>query len=63
MPDVPAPLDGSEVMRILGIPAGRQVGAAIRFLQDLHLAHADLSRDDAIAALHAWYDERRSQNR
>jgi hypothetical protein len=54
LPDVSVPLDGKEVMQILGIPSGRQVGAAIRFLQNLHAGRGDLSREDAVAALRSW---------
>ncbi|WP_306212428.1 hypothetical protein [Actinoplanes sp. RD1] len=52
--DVPVPLGGAEVMEVLGIPPGRQVGAAIRFLQNLHVERGELSRADAIAALRSW---------
>jgi poly(A) polymerase len=41
-------------MQILGVPAGRQVGAAIRFLQNLRVERGELSREDAIAALQFW---------
>ncbi len=54
LPDVPVPLNGKEVMQILGLPPGRQVGAAIRFLQNLHVERGDLSREDAVAALRSW---------
>jgi hypothetical protein len=54
LPDVPVPLNGKEVMQILGVPAGRQVGAAIRFLQNLRVERGELSREDAIAALQFW---------
>ncbi|MFI5845896.1 hypothetical protein ACIA8K_39955 [Catenuloplanes sp. NPDC051500] len=54
LPGVVVPLDGGEVMRILGLPPGRQVGAALRFLQNLLVERGELSREAAIAALRSW---------
>lgn len=54
LPDVPVALNGKEVMQILGIPSGRQVGAAIRFLQNLRVERGELAREDAITALRSW---------
>ncbi|GAA1581562.1 hypothetical protein [Actinoplanes couchii] len=51
---VEVPLDGREVMRILGIPAGQQVGVAVRHLQNLRLERGALSREEAVAALKNW---------
>ncbi len=47
-------LDGNQIMEILGIPAGRQVGAAYTFLLELRLDHGPMSYDDARAALIEW---------
>ncbi|MGX2995765.1 hypothetical protein JNUCC64_16000 [Streptomyces sp. JNUCC 64] len=55
---VPVPLDGTEVMVLLGMPPGRAVGAAVRHLQRLHLDHGPQSREEAEAALRAWAAER-----
>ncbi|MBL7262294.1 hypothetical protein [Paractinoplanes lichenicola] len=55
---IEAPLDGAEVMRILDIPAGPQVGAAIRFLRSLVAERGELSRTDAVAALRARFSGR-----
>ncbi|WP_018684266.1 CCA tRNA nucleotidyltransferase [Actinokineospora enzanensis] len=47
-------LDGNEIMRLLGIPAGPLVGKAWSHLKELRLDHGPLSREDAEAALFAW---------
>ncbi|MFD8380224.1 hypothetical protein ACFV2X_17020 [Streptomyces sp. NPDC059679] len=58
LPGVPVPLNGKEIIALLGIPQGRTIGAAIRHLQELHLARGPLSRTVAEAALCAWAAER-----
>jgi poly(A) polymerase len=50
-------LDGTQIMEILGIPPGPQVGAAYRFLLDLRLDAGPSSYDEARAALLAWWAE------
>jgi poly(A) polymerase len=50
-------LSGFQIMEILGIPAGPQVGAAYRHLLELRLDHGPMSYDDARAALVAWAAE------
>jgi poly(A) polymerase len=47
-------LDGNQIMEILGIPAGPQVGAAYRHLLELRLDHGPMSFDEARDALLAW---------
>jgi poly(A) polymerase len=47
-------LDGNQIMEILGIGAGREVGAAYRFLLELRLDHGPLGYDAAKAALLEW---------
>jgi poly(A) polymerase len=51
-------LDGTQIMEILGIPQGRDVGAAYRFLLELRLDEGPHSYDDAKAALLAWWADR-----
>ncbi|HEX3295564.1 MAG TPA: CCA tRNA nucleotidyltransferase [Nocardioides sp.] len=51
-------LDGTQIMEILGIPQGRDVGAAYRFLMELRLDEGPHSYDDAKAALLAWWADR-----
>ncbi|MDG5806476.1 hypothetical protein P9869_28210 [Streptomyces ossamyceticus] len=58
LPGVPVPLDGKEIIALLGIPQGRTVGAAIRHLQQLHIDHGPVSREEAEAALRTWAAER-----
>lgn len=52
-------LDGNEIMKILDIPAGPQVGEAWRYLKELRLDRGPLSYDDAVAELMAWWNARR----
>ena len=47
-------LDGNQIMEILGIPAGREVGAAYQFLLELRLDNGPMSYEDAKAALLQW---------
>jgi poly(A) polymerase len=49
-------LDGNEIMRILGIPAGPEVGQAWRYLKELRLDRGPLSHDEAIDELHKWWN-------
>ena len=49
-------LDGNEIMKLLGIPAGPQVGEAWRFLKELRLDRGPLSHDDAIEELQKWWN-------
>lgn len=51
-------LDGSQIMEILAIPPGRDVGAAYRFLLDLRLDRGPSSYDDAREALLSWWAAR-----
>lgn len=51
-------LDGNEIMRLLDIPAGPQVGQAWRFLKELRLDRGPLSADEATAELLAWWKAR-----
>ncbi|MBO3673766.1 CCA tRNA nucleotidyltransferase [Streptomyces sp. NEAU-YJ-81] len=49
-------LDGNEIMKILGIPPGPQVGKAYKHLLEMRLEHGPMERDTAIAALQEWWD-------
>ena len=51
-------LDGNEIMRILDIPAGPQVGQAWNFLKELRLDRGPLRHDEAVAELLAWWNAR-----
>ena len=50
-------LNGEQIMAILGIPAGPEVGVAYRFLLELRLDEGELSEEDAAERLRAWYAE------
>jgi poly(A) polymerase len=51
-------LDGNRIMEILGVPPGRVVGEAYRFLLDLRMERGPLPPEDAEAALRAWWAAR-----
>ncbi len=51
-------LDGNEIMRILGIPAGPQVGQAWKYLKELRLDRGPLDHDEAVGELQKWWNAR-----
>ncbi|MEU6133366.1 CCA tRNA nucleotidyltransferase [Nocardioides sp. NPDC047086] len=51
-------LDGNQIMSLLGIGPGREVGAAYKFLMDLRLDEGVLSEDEAAKRLLDWWSER-----
>ena len=51
-------LDGNQIMELLHIPAGPQVGEAWRFLKELRLERGPLSTDEATAELLNWWRSR-----
>ncbi|QSR28854.1 CCA tRNA nucleotidyltransferase [Nocardioides aromaticivorans] len=51
-------LDGNQIMEILGIPPGREVGQAYQFLLELRLDNGPMSEQDATAALKEWWASR-----
>jgi poly(A) polymerase len=52
-------LDGNQIMALLGLPPGREVGEAYRYLLELRLDRGPMSREDAEAELRRWWAERR----
>ena len=54
-------LDGNQIREILGLPPGREVGEAYRYLLELRMDHGPMSEEDATAALKAWWEERQAQ--
>lgn len=54
-------LDGNQIMALLDIPAGPQVGEAWRFLKELRLDRGPLTNEEATAELLAWWKTRQSQ--
>jgi poly(A) polymerase len=51
-------LDGNRIMEILGIPPGRDVGAAYSHLLELRLDRGPLGEDEAERELRAWWSAR-----
>jgi poly(A) polymerase len=51
-------LDGNEIMQLLGIPAGPEVGEAWRHLKELRLDRGPLDHDEAVAELQKWWNAR-----
>ena len=51
-------LDGTQIMEVLGIRPGPEVGQAYRFLLDQRLEHGPLGEDRAREALLAWWGSR-----
>jgi poly(A) polymerase len=50
-------LDGNEIMALLGLKPGPDVGRAWRYLKELRLDRGPLSREEAEAELRRWADE------
>ncbi len=50
-------IDGIEVMRLLDLPAGPAVGAALEFLMEIRLDEGLLGDEVAVARLMAWWEE------
>ncbi|AEE47898.1 CCA tRNA nucleotidyltransferase [Cellulomonas fimi] len=50
-------LDGTQIMEILGIGPGREVGAAYKHLLELRMDRGPLGPDEARAELLQWWDE------
>lgn len=48
-------LDGNAIMELLGLPPGPQVGKAWKYLKDLRLDRGPMTREEAEAALQAWW--------
>ena len=51
-------LDGNQIMQILGIPPGREVGEAYKFLMNLRLDEGPLGEARAREELLSWWSER-----
>jgi poly(A) polymerase len=54
-------LDGNQIMAILGIGPGREVGEAYRHLLDLRMEHGPLGPEAAEDALRTWWASRSAQ--
>ena len=51
-------LDGTQIMEVLGVPAGPIVGQAYQFLLGLRMEHGPMAYDAAVEALRAWARDR-----
>ena len=51
-------LDGTQIMEVLGIAPGRDVGEAYRYLLELRMEHGPLGEEEARERLLAWWAER-----
>ena len=51
-------LDGEQIMRILGLTPGREVGEAYRFLMEARLDEGPLGADEAERRLRSWWSAR-----
>ncbi len=56
-------LDGNQIMQILGLAPGREVGEAYKFLMELRLDQGPLGEDRAREELLRWWSERSSWRR
>ncbi|HZS22117.1 MAG TPA: CCA tRNA nucleotidyltransferase [Pseudonocardiaceae bacterium] len=54
-------LDGNEIMALLGLKPGPDVGRAWRYLKELRLDRGPLSREEAEAELRRWAEEHLGQ--
>jgi poly(A) polymerase len=55
-------LDGNQIMEILGLPPGREVGEAYRHLLELRLDNGPMPYEEARSALEAWAHGRRADD-
>ncbi|THI96800.1 MULTISPECIES: CCA tRNA nucleotidyltransferase [Nocardioides] len=51
-------LDGNQIMEILGIPPGREVGEAYKYLLEQRLDHGPMSEEQATTVLREWWAAR-----
>ncbi|MCA1984365.1 CCA tRNA nucleotidyltransferase [Nocardioides nematodiphilus] len=51
-------LNGDQIMALLGLKPGREVGEAYKFLLELRMDEGVLSEDDAAARLRTWWSAR-----
>jgi poly(A) polymerase len=54
-------LDGNEIMKVLGIKPGPEVGAAYKFLLELRMDRGPMDHDTAVAELRSWWADREAE--
>jgi poly(A) polymerase len=54
-------LDGEQVMRILGLRPGREVGQAMKYLLEVRLDDGPLGEDEATRRLLGWWEQRKAK--
>lgn len=54
-------LDGNQIMELLGIGPGRDVGEAYRHLLELRLDHGPMTREQAEGELRTWWADRQAK--
>ncbi len=52
------PLDGTQVMEVLGLQPGPEIGEALAYLMDVRLERWPISESEAIELLRAWAERR-----
>ena len=52
------PLDGTQVMEVLGLQPGPEIGEALAYLMDVRLERGPISESEAIELLRAWAERR-----
>ena len=50
-------LNGDEIMEILGIPAGPEVGKAYKFMLAYRMEHGPVGPENATAVLRDWWEK------
>jgi poly(A) polymerase len=55
-------LDGNQIMEILGLKPGREVGMAYKFLLELRMDRGPMPHDEAVAELRSWWASREAEN-
>jgi poly(A) polymerase len=55
-------LDGNQIMEVLGIKPGRDVGLAYKHLLELRMDRGPMAYDEAVAELRSWWASRGAEN-
>ena len=50
--------DGTQVMEVLGLQPGPEIGEALAYLMDVRLERGPISESEAIELLRAWAERR-----